>query len=170
MPHVTPTADDARWAFFAAEPPAAAPVCSGRAVPISSISTNNPPVDLSRLTDRNPHTMWATSHVQHQGDELTLDLAIPLHPCAVEISVGEFRKSYPRKLAVETSLTGDEWTTVAVERTAGLTMRGALRNPKMVTIVIPLAASVGRFVRLRVDETHPSVAWVVTDIEVIASD
>ena len=45
-------------------------------------------------------------------------------------------------------------------------MRGALANPKSVPIVIPLAASAGRFVRLRIDEPHPQIAWLVTDIEV----
>jgi hypothetical protein len=45
-------------------------------------------------------------------------------------------------------------------------MRGALVDPKTVSIVIPLAASAGRFVRLRVDEPHPKIAWMVTDVEV----
>jgi hypothetical protein len=80
--------------------------------------------------------------------------------------MGEFRISYPRQLTVETSPTGGEWTRVALKRTAGLTMRGALVDPKTVSIVIPLAASAGRFVRLRIDEPHPKIAWMVTDVEV----
>ena len=145
---MTPIADDARWAFFAAETQPEPPVCDGRTVPIAGISTNDPPVDPGRLTDRNPKTWWAGSHFQRPGDELILDLGTTVQPCAVAVSVGEFRKSYPRQLAVETSLTGREWTRVAIARTVGLTMRGALRNPKTVTILIPVRPSAGRFVRL----------------------
>jgi hypothetical protein len=169
LAHVTPVADEPRWAFFAAETQPEPPVCDGRPVPIAGISTNDPPATLGLLTDHDPKTFWATSHFQRLGDELILDLGTQVHPCAVAVSVGEFRVSYPRKLAVGTSLTGEEWTTVAVQRTAGLTMRGALNNPKTVSIVIPLAASVGRFVRLRVEESHPKIAWLVTDVAVMAA-
>jgi hypothetical protein len=163
---VPPIADDNRWTFFAMETQPEAPVCDGRTAPIAGISTNDPPIDLARLTDHDPKTWWAGSHYQRVGDELILDLGTQVHPCAVVLSVGEFRISYPRQLAVETSPTGREWTRVALKRTAGLTMRGALANPRTVSIVIPLAASAGRFVRLRVDEPHPSIAWVVTEVEV----
>jgi hypothetical protein len=166
LPRVVPIADDHRWAFFAAEPPAAAPVCTGRAIPIAGISTDDVRPDAGVLTDRNPKTFWATSHAQRAGDALILDLGHQAHPCAVTVSVGEFRISYPRKLAVDTSPTGHQWTTVATERTAGLTMRGALADPKTVPIAIALAPSLGRFVRLRVDEPHPTIAWLVTDVAV----
>jgi hypothetical protein len=164
--HVAPIADENRWTFFAMDTLPAAPACDGRTVPIAGISTNDPPIDLARLTDHNPKTFWAGSHYQRVGDELILDLGTQVRPCAVVLSMGEFRISYPRQLTVETSSTGHEWTRVAIKRTAGLTMQGALANPKTVPIVIPLAVSAGRFVRLRVDEAHPKIAWMVTDVEV----
>jgi len=167
LPNVTPVADEERWAFFAADLPPPTPACSGQATPIASIATDGPPVARNALTDGSSGTWWATSHAQRPGDALQLDFGGPVHPCAVVLSVGEFRASYPRKLAIETSLTGREWTTVAVTRTAGLTLRGALEDPKSVSIAIPLAASVGRFLRLRIDEPHPKVAWMVTDLAVL---
>jgi hypothetical protein len=97
---------------------------------------------------------------------LTLELGRAVRPCAVIVSVGEFRMSYPRKLVIETSESGAGWNTVATERTAGLTMRGALSDPKTVPIVIGLAPSTARFVRLRIDEPHPSTAWIVTDVAI----
>ena len=105
-------------------------------------------------------------HAQRVDDALTLGLERQARPCAVMVSVGEFRTSYPRKLVVETSESGTEWLTVATERTAGLTMRGALTDPKTVPIVIGLSASTARFVRLRIDESHPSVPWTVTDVAI----
>ena len=47
-------------------------------------------------------------------------------------------------------------------------MRGALRDPRTVPIEIALTRSTARFVRLRIDESHPSVPWMVTDVEVRA--
>ena len=168
LPNVTPVADEERWGFFAADLPPPAPICSGEAIAIASIATDGPPVDRNALTDGRADTWWATAHAQRPGDALQFDFGGPAHPCAVLLSVGEFRASYPRKLAIETSSTGRDWTTVAVTRTAGLTMRAALENPKSVSIAIPLAASEGRFLRLRIDEPHPKVAWMVTDVAVIA--
>ena len=164
--HTAPIAEEGRWTFFAMDTPPGPGACDGRAAPIANIATNDPPVDLARLTDHNPKTWWAGSHYQRVGDELILDLGMQVRPCAVVLSMGEFRISYPRQLTVETSSTGQEWTRVAIKRTAGLTMLGALANPRTVSIVIPLAVSAGRFVRLRVDEAHPKIAWLVTDVEV----
>jgi hypothetical protein len=97
---------------------------------------------------------------------LILDLGRKARPCAVIVSVGEIRNSYARKLSIDTSENGIAWNTVADERTAGLTMRAALEDPKTVSIVIGLAPSTGRLVRLRLGDSHPTVAWIVTDVAV----
>jgi hypothetical protein len=166
-PRISVLGGDERWEFFSAgAPPPAAMVCSGEPVPIASATASDGVASLSALTDRNPLTWWATAHAQKVGDALTLDLGRSVRPCAAILSVGEFRASYPRKLVVETSENGDEWNTVATERTAGLTMRGAFNDPKTVPIVIGLAPSTARFIRLRIDESHPSIPWMVTDVAI----
>jgi len=166
---IKPLGTDRHWQFFSAgPPPPRATVCGGDYLAIASAVDGKGPAQLSVLTDRNPRTWWTTVHAQQVGDTLTLELGRKARPCAVVVSVGEFRRSYPRKLIVETSETGVDWTIVATERTAGLTMRGALRDPKMVPIEIALKRSTARFVRLRIDESHPSVPWMVTDVEVRA--
>ena len=116
------------------------------------------------MTDRNPRTWWATPRAQQAGDTLRLDLGRAAHPCAILVSVGRFRDSYPRHLTVDTSVDGLNWNTVATGRTAGLTMRAALEDPKNVATLIALLPSTGRFVRLRADESHPTIPWVVTDV------
>jgi hypothetical protein len=166
---IRPLRTDRHWQFFSAgSPPPRAPVCGGDHVEIASAVDGKGPAPLRELTDRNPRTWWTTVHAQQVGDRLTLELGRKSRPCAVVVSVGEFRRSYPRKLIVETSETGVDWTIVATERTAGLTMRGALRDPRTVPIEIALTRSTARFVRLRIDESHPSVPWMVTDVEVRA--
>lgn len=166
-PRVTRLPPDPRWAFYALEPPAAeAPPCSGDPLPIVSITDSQGSVSLSNLTDHDPRTWWATPHPQRVGDDLVIDLGSTAHPCAVLVAMGEFRASYPRKLVIETSADGAAWTIVATRRTAGLTMKAALDDPRQVGIVIPMTASAGRYVRLRIDETSPKVPWLVTEVAV----
>ena len=133
------------------------------------ISSADPAPTLRALTDRDPKSWWTTAHAQRDGDALLLDLGATVQPCAVTLSVGEFGASYPRKLVVETSAGGVAWTTVAEERTAGLTVKAALDDPKAVSMVIPLAPSAAKFVRLRVAEAHPSIPWMVTDVAVMVA-
>jgi len=167
-PRITALGTDGRWQFFSAGAPPPARVCSGEPVPIASAVDGKGPTSLHVLTDRNPRTWWTTVHPQQTGDSLTLTLGRKARPCAVMVSVGEFRKSYPRKLVVETSENGTDWTNVATTRTAGLTMSGALSEPRTVPIAIGLTRSTARFVRLHIDESHPTVPWMVTDVEVRA--
>jgi F5/8 type C domain len=166
-PRVTRLPPDDRWAFYALEPPSieAAP-CAGERAPIVSIMDDEGADDVAVLTDGNPHTWWAGHHAQRVGDSLVLDLGHAMHPCAVAVAVGEFRISYARKLLVQTSSDGSAWTTVATRRMAGSVMKAALDDPKQVAVSISLAPSTARFVRLRVDEAHPKIAWQVTDVAV----
>ncbi len=166
-PRVTRLAADPPWAFYALDPPPVEPVaCDGEPARIVSITANHGTASLSMLTDGDPHTWWATPHPQRSGDNLVLDLGRTVRSCAVVVGVGEFRISYARKLIVETSTDGGAWTVVAVRRMAGLTMKAALDNPKQVAVAVPLALSTARFVRLRLDEAHPQIAWTVTEVAV----
>lgn len=165
---------DARWAFFAADGGATPRLaCDGTPSPIASINAGHQSLDRGALTDGNPKTRWDSSHPQATDDALTIDLGRATHPCAVVLSVGEFRKNYPRRLVVETSSDSRNWNTVATERTAGLTIRGALDDPATVPITIPLGSCTAplgsctaRYVRLRLGEAHRDVSWVVTDVAV----
>jgi len=166
---IRPLGVDRHWQFFSAgSPPPRAPICGGDHVAIASAVARDGAAPLRVLTDRDPRTWWMTAHPQQVGDSLTLELGRKARPCAVVVSVGEYRRNYPRKLIVETSETGVDWTIVATERTAGLTMRGALRDPRTIPIEIALTRSTARFVRLRIDESHPTVPWLVADVEVRA--
>jgi len=166
-PRVTRLPPDPRWAFYALEPPAAeAPPCGDDPLPIVSIADAHGAVDLGSLTDHDTHTWWTTPQPQQLGDRLAIDLGSTSHPCAVSVSVGESLTSYPRKLAVDTSVDGAAWTLVATRRTAGLTMKAALDDPRHVNIVIPITPTAARYVRLRIDETSATAPWRVTEVAV----
>jgi hypothetical protein len=166
-PRVTPLAPDERWLYFAVAPPPAPPsICSGDSLPIVAGTSNGEPIDVSIVADNNPDTWWTAPRPQRVGDSIVLDFGSQARPCAIFLSVGQFGRSYPRKLIVDTSKDGVEWKAVATRRTAGLTMRAALDDPKRVAIPVPLESSNGRFLRLRLDESHETVPWTVTDVDV----
>jgi hypothetical protein len=164
-PRVTRLADDDRREYFAAAPTPPPPSpCRGDPLPIVAAADNRGSVALAPLTDRNPLTFWSLLRPQRDGDLLQLDLGKPAETCAVFLSVGRFRESYPRQLTVETSLDAIVWRTAAALRTAGPTMRAALEDPTQVTVPITLLPGTGRFVRLRAGESQTKMPWVVTDV------
>ncbi len=169
-PRVTRLLPDERWLFYAISPtPPPALPCHGDPAPIAAITDEQGNSALAALTDGSPHTWWATPHPQRAGDNLVLDLGRTVRPCSITIAVGEFASSYVRKLIVETSVDGTAWTVVASRRMAGAVMAAALEDPIRVAVSIPLAPSAARLVRLRADETHPTIAWLVTDVAVSAA-
>jgi hypothetical protein len=166
-PRVTPLAPDERWLYFSAAPPPAPPaICSGDSLPIVAATSNGQPIDLAVLRDNNPDTWWTAPRPQRVGDSIVVDFGSEARPCAVFVSMGQFGRSYPRQLIVDTSQDAVQWNTVATRRTAGLTMQAALDDPKRVAFPVPLESSSGRYLRLRLDEAHGTVPWTVTDLAV----
>jgi hypothetical protein len=166
-PRVTRLAPDPRWAFYAVQPPPADPLtCGGPSIPIVAIADADGGDPLKVLTDADPQTWWATRHPQRAGDHLQLDFGAAVHPCAVTLGVGPFLDSYPRQMVIDTSMDGVIWTTIATRRTAGMTMRAAIADPRHVSISIPLVSNAARYVRLRLEESHPNFPWIVTDVAV----
>ena len=78
-------------------------------------------------------------------------------PCALTLALGEFRNSYPRRLIVESSPDQTTWNEVARQRTAGSTVRAALDDARQTSVHIRLEPRPARFLRLRIDESHPQV-------------
>jgi len=166
VPRVTRLADDEGHAFFAAAPaPPMPPPCSGVRLPIAAVLEGHRSLDVGTFTDGDLSTRWNTSHPQRVGDALTVDLGRAAVPCAVSLSVGEFPKNYARRLLVDTSLDGVSWTAATSVRTAALTVRGALDDPRTVAFSIPLAPVDAQFVRFRIGEPAED-AWLVAEISV----
>jgi len=160
---------DGQWTFFSLQPRPAPPrQCTGGDVPIESAHTSMGAIDLHAVTDRNPLTWWSSPEPQRAGDRIELTLARLARPCAIVLSVGQFRASYPRHLVIDTSSDRSSWTTVADVRTAGLTIRAALEDPRAVPVTIAIEPHAARFIRLRLAESHPRIPWMITDVAVRA--
>jgi len=165
LPRAARLGDDERYVFFAMSPSVPPEVCRGTRLPIAAVADNRGSIDVAALTDANVYTRWTTAHSQRQGDLLTIDLGRTSRVCAVTLSVGEFRKNYPRLLLVDTSSDAIHWAAQSSIRTAALTMRAALTDPKAVAIDVALLPVDARFVRLGIGEAAGD-AWVVGEISV----
>ena len=164
---MTRLAPDDRWAFYALDPPpVVAPPCSGDPTPIVSMADDDKTDNLSLLTDGNPHTSWAQEHPLRGGDNLVLDFGRAVRPCALFVSLGEFRTSYPRYLVVHTSVDGVTWTVAGARRFAGLTVRAALDDPTHIAVPVPLTPGPARFMKLLIGEMPRNVPWRITDLAV----
>jgi hypothetical protein len=164
--YVTRLESNDSWSFFSAVPPPSQPACAAAAIRIRSIRSNTAPVDLTALTDGRPETFWDKRPQQRAGEALVLELDRESHPCAVDISYGEFQDCYSRELIIDSSPDGSNWTPVARRRTAGLALRAALADPRSVTVSIPLEPSAGRFLRIQLGDSAPIFPWIVTDLAV----
>jgi len=171
QPGVTILGDDHDWTFVAiarASPPVAH--CSAHRLTIVAVSDNDGSVDLASLTDDDRRTFWSTQKPQRQGDALTLDLGRPFRACSVAMFLGPYLQGYPRALIAETSLDGLNWQAAFAGKTGGLTIRGAVENPRDVPIRIPLRSAPARFIRLTLLESGPQFPWLVTDVSVAAAE
>jgi hypothetical protein len=168
-PYATPLSTDERWTFFSIRQGPRSPRCEGVTLPVTAVSDRLGKVDLATLTDRNPMTAWATPSPQQRGDTLTLELGAPARLCSVRLSLGEAAGAYPRLLSVSTSLDGNTWHSTFTGRTGGLAVRAALDDPRDVWLELPAAAESARYVRLRLEASHPQAPWSASELAVIGT-
>lgn len=74
------------------------------------------------------------------------------------LAFGAGASSLPARLTVEVGDTGD-WTTVWDGPTAALALRGALRDPRRVPVILETPGAFGRLLRIRVDG-----AWTIEEV------
>jgi hypothetical protein len=58
----------------------------------------------------------------------------------------------------------------AETRSASLAIRAAIDDPRRVSFVVPMEGRSARYVRVRLDEDHESVPWIMTDLDVLRTD
>jgi hypothetical protein len=151
-------------------PPASPPsACSGPALALAAATDDRGSVNLAELTDGTASTGWITRTPQRAGTALTLDLGRPAAVCEVRMLLGTAMPAYARALSVATSLDQTTWSPVFEGKTAGLALRAALQQPREVWINVPAHAAAARFIRLRLEASHPAMPWAVFDAVVIGT-
>jgi hypothetical protein len=119
---------------------------------------------VADLADQNPATRWITADAQRTGDALTFDLGRSERPCGIVVSLGGEADAYPRVLNVSTSADTVTWETGFVGKMGGAAFLATLRNPRDARFSIPLPGRPARYVRLGLEQSHPTHPWAVADV------
>jgi len=166
-PGATHLRDDGPRAFFALHPPPSPSTCRSSMVPIAGASDGDGPVGAGwMLLDGNPLTIWGSPDKQRAGAFVVLDLGRVVRPCAVSIMLGREPYQFPRALSIATSLDGSTWTTGFNGPLSSFVIRAAIATPRDPVIELPLLNEPARYVRLRLEASHPSANWVMADVGV----
>jgi hypothetical protein len=85
------------------------------------------------------------------------------------LSHGGFVPGFARDLAADVSGDGVGWRTVWRGATGGLTVSAALRDPRMATVHIPIAAVNVTHLRLRSLAAEDDAAWAFAELQVLGT-
>jgi hypothetical protein len=137
----------------------------GDRLTIKEASSHVGPVDRGPITDGDRVTAWI-SNVHRHHEHLTLTLGCSATVTQVGLSQGGHILHFAGGLAVEVSSDGSFWRTAWQGTTGGLTVRAALRDPRMVPTYFPIGVVDVRHVRLRLIQALPDAPWAVADVSV----
>jgi hypothetical protein len=165
-PRATYLGEDGVWSFFTLTAEHPAPACTADALTIRSAFDSVGPIDVGPIVDANPATIRASPHPQRAGDVLVLDMGRTVRPCALLMSLGQAVYLFPRKLSVATSLDGSTWQPVFDGSTSTIAIRAAIARPNDPWLQFPMAGAAARFIRLRLERSHPKYLWVIADLVV----
>jgi hypothetical protein len=154
------------WFVVDRAPDVFIPRCAPTTIPIVAARDWWGRAPVKPITDGDDDTFWASGDWQQAGDFLELDLGHAASACSVRISVGSHAGSYPRSLAVLTSMDGVAWETSSSGRMARAAIAAAVDRPRAATIELPLGSTPTRFVRLRLEADQPKAPWLVTEVAV----
>jgi hypothetical protein len=123
------------------------PDSQGTPVPIKALDAFPSPPHTPRTLDGNRRTRWSGG-VQQSSADFTIELAQPGFVRQLVTDLGEFWTDFPVRLRIDVSADGSRWDTAFLDGTALQAYYGALRHPKDVPLVYPIARDGIRFIRL----------------------
>jgi hypothetical protein len=164
-PAVQPWHDDGHWTLFRLPfQSGQLPRCASNPLAVAAAFDEQGRIDPALVADQNPATRWITRRPQRADDQLLLDLGRIEPVCGIVMSLGSAAVLYPGTLAVDISIDRVAWEVAFTGKMGGAAVRAALDNPHDARIPITLGDRTARFVRLRVEHSHPFYPWAVADV------
>lgn len=120
---------------------------TGTPVGIKSLDAYPSPPHAPRAMDGNLETRWSGG-VQKSSADFTIELAEPGPVRQLVTDLGAYYTDFPMRLRIDVSPDGAQWETVFLGDTALHAYYAAVRHPKRVSIVYPIARDRVRFIRL----------------------
>jgi len=120
---------------------------SGAPLPIKSLDAFPSAPHTPRAVDGDLKTRWSGG-VQRSAADFTIELQKPEHVGQLVISLGPFATDFAVRLRLDISSDGSQWETVYLGDSALHAFYAAVRHPKEMPLVYPIARDNVRFVRL----------------------
>ena len=155
--------DGARTAYRL---PEQAPVRLGEPWPIQTAEAGANRSKAPLAVDGNLSTEWVDGP-QDPGEWLAVDLGVVRTVGGIEQAIGQDTMGFPRRLAIDVSLDGQEWRLVWDGGTAGPAFVAAVERPLEIPIRIAFEPQSARFVRLR-QIGHFEGGWTIAELRVCA--
>jgi hypothetical protein len=139
-----------QWSSYVVPAGSAAtlPQPSGRQLAIATVDSTPSPPHAPRAIDGNLKTRWSGG-LQRSAADYTVELAEPGRVEQVVLELGEYTTDFPVKLQVEVSADGTIWDIAFSGDTALQAYAGAVKDPRAVPLVIPIARDRVRFIRMK---------------------
>ena len=110
-------------------------------------------------------TEWHDNPSQQPGHFILADLGKVTAVGGVTLTLGEWARDYPRRLAIEVSPDGWTWDQVWTGSTAGRSFLAAFEQPTICNVRFSFTARQARFVRLSTLLEHQYL-WRVAELSV----
>lgn len=137
----------------------------GMAVPVRGVR-GSVTAGTAFASDGRLETAWFAKP-QRPGQWFAIELARASTVFALEYAIGTSTREFARRLAIDVSLDGEEWTQVWEGASASEAFLAAIRGPRTTWMRFEFPPCDARFVRLR-PLAQDADAWRVTEFRVLA--
>lgn len=159
------TADGAWFEFPAIAAPAV--MINDPLVPIVGVEADNHPQNVRAIFDRSVTTRWNSERPPSEGAQLRVTFDRQATISAIELQMGRWVVDFPGELEITVPGPNGEVQTIWKGRPAGLAVAGALRDSRVVPILIQLEAPVlTRGMTVRGIATNQDRTWSVAGLRV----
>jgi hypothetical protein len=141
----------------------------GRLVRPALVTTSINASRLPALVDDDLVSRWDTGP-QEPGEWLQIDLGNVQTVSAVELSLGQYLRDYPRVLVVEGSIDGEAWAPLTTRRGAPLAFQAAVDSPRVLALDVRFEPARVRHLRLTQTGFDDTFYWSVAELRIRVAD
>jgi hypothetical protein len=140
------------------------PALPGERLAIQSIEASVAPDRVSKMLDGDWTTAWRTPAHQQGGETVVVDLGRERYVAAVRMDLGRLLGDFPHILVIECGDDRGTWETCWRGSAVAAALRGALQDPHVVPMVLPIDRGGVRRLRLRETEADPDRVWSIAEL------
>jgi len=158
---------DDRIFFLVPRTPRSAEPELGSKLEIRRVSANTGQIGTPDMLDDDVSTQWSTDVPQNGGEEVTIELREHRCIAAVKLSMGTHNLEFPRDLVVEALADDNTWHAAWHGRTAGLTTKAALADPRETPLMILIEPVQTDAIRLRQVGRDGTWRWSIAEMSLV---